>query len=185
MVKKIDSDPPDLPDPAPPPRPDPLPVHLPPPHPQPLPAQPPPPAGQTPSITSWTRIETQSGDPQMTGSTAARLYDPLWMLTRQWQVGEFQGEDTGSPVVARTRARTTMLSRVYLGNVPPNTNTRAMPYDSDATPLEVLVERRRVRPTGDRSITQLRIIVEAGLHFLRMLDEMTVSQSYRVGFLGC
>lgn len=29
---------------------------------------------------------------------AARLADPLWMLARQWQFGEFTGDDTGSPV---------------------------------------------------------------------------------------
>jgi hypothetical protein len=181
---KIAGEPPDVPDPpdpAPHPHPGPLPVFLPP---KPLPAQPPPPAGQTPSITSWARIETLSSDLQMKSSIAARLYDPLWMLTRQWQVGEFQGEDTGSPVVARTRARTTMLSRVYLGQLPPNTNTQGTPYDSDQVPLEVLVERRRVRPT-DASIKQMRIVVEAGLHFLRVLEEMGPSQNYRDAFIAC
>ena len=32
----------------------------------------------------------------------ARVYDPLWMLARQWQLGEFQGEDNGSPVQFRS-----------------------------------------------------------------------------------
>ncbi len=46
----------------------------------------------------WTRLEPQSvsGDP--TPGLEARLHDPLWLLTRQWQLGEFQGEDVGSPV---------------------------------------------------------------------------------------
>ena len=25
----------------------------------------------------------------------AEVRDPLWMLTRQWQMGEFQGDDAG------------------------------------------------------------------------------------------
>ncbi len=46
----------------------------------------------------WTRLEPQSvsGDP--TPGLEARLHDPLWLLTRQWQLGEFHGQDLGSPV---------------------------------------------------------------------------------------
>src|SRR5215471_14846785 len=95
------------------------------PHPHPRPPQPPPPVGQTPSITSWTRLEPRSRDADMQRTISARIFDPVWMLTRQWQVGEFQGEDTGSPVVARVRAQSAMLSRVYLGELPANTQTQA------------------------------------------------------------
>ena len=42
----------------------------------------------------------------MRASLSARVFDPLWLLTRQWQVGEFQGEDAGMPVLARVRAQT-------------------------------------------------------------------------------
>jgi hypothetical protein len=30
----------------------------------------------------------------------AQVRDPLWFLTRQWQVAEFLGDDSGSPVQA-------------------------------------------------------------------------------------
>ena len=58
----------------------------------------------TSSITSWTRLEPQSSGADMGTSSGARVFDPLWLLTRQWQTGEFQGEDAGSPVKARVRA---------------------------------------------------------------------------------
>lgn len=47
---------------------------------------------------SFTRLEPQSltGDPQ--AGLAMPLADPLWMLHRQWQFGEFVGEDAGSAV---------------------------------------------------------------------------------------
>ena len=61
----------------------------------------------------------------MRASLSARVFDPLWLLTRQWQVGEFQGEDAGMPVLARVRAQTTMLSRIHLGELPANTITQA------------------------------------------------------------
>src|SRR6266567_4034445 len=152
------------------------PVH-PHPHPQPLPAQPPPPAGQTPSTTSWTRLESRSRDADMQRTISARVFDPLWMLTRQWQVGEFQGEDTGSPVVARVRAQSAMVSRCYLGELPANTQIQAPPYDSDKLPLEVMVERRRVRSSAATESKQLRLTVDAGLHFLRMLEQQPLSRS--------
>ena len=36
---------------------------------------------------------------------SARVHDPLWMLARQWQFGEFKGEDTGSAVLAKLARR--------------------------------------------------------------------------------
>jgi hypothetical protein len=56
-------------------------------------------------------------------------FDPLWLMARQWQVGEFQGEDAGMPVLARVRSQTTMLSRIHLGELPANTITAAAAYD--------------------------------------------------------
>jgi hypothetical protein len=46
----------------------------------------------TPSITSWTRLEPRCRDAEMRSTVSARVFDPLWLMTRQWQVGEFQGE---------------------------------------------------------------------------------------------
>lgn len=47
---------------------------------------------------TWTRLEPQtlSGDPAE--GLSAALYDPLWLLGRQWQLGEFTGEDAGTPL---------------------------------------------------------------------------------------
>jgi hypothetical protein len=107
------------------------------------------------------------------------------MLTRQWQVGEFQGEDAGSPVIARVRAQTTTLSRCHLGTLPPNTQTQAAPYDSKQLPLEVMVERQPVRPATAEDLKQLRLAVDAGMHFLRMLERQLLTRSYRAAFIAC
>ena len=58
-----------------------------------------------PSITTWSRIEPRNVATNIDIGYAARVHDPLWLLARQWQVGEFQGEDAGTPIVARWRAR--------------------------------------------------------------------------------
>lgn len=52
-----------------------------------------------------TRLEPQtlSGDPKH-GATAV-VADPLWMIGRQWQLGELLGEDVGSPVSVSVERR--------------------------------------------------------------------------------
>ena len=153
----------------------------PPPHGLPKPPPPPQPGG-TPSITSWTRLEPRSREADMRSIVSARLFDPLWLLTRQWQTGEFQAEDVGTPVMARIRASSAMFSRCHLGQLPPNTMTQAPRYDVARMPLEALVERRPMRPANDNEARMLALTVEAGLHFLRMLERQPISRSYRRAF---
>jgi len=146
-------------------------------------------APTTSSITSWTRLEPQCTGADMGVSSSARLFDPLWMLTRQWQMGEFQGEDAGTPIQARVRATTAMLTRRFSGEVPQPptagpTPVAAAAYDPARTPLEVLVERRRMRAADASEARMVTFAVESGLHFLRMLELQSLSKSYRAPFLA-
>jgi hypothetical protein len=137
-----------------------------------------PPGPVTSSITSWTRIEPLCRDADMRASLGARVFDPLWMLTRQWQVGEFQAEDAGTPVMARVRATSALLSRCALGDVPPNTQLHPPAYDPRKVPLEALVEHRRMRASDEADRRMLGLAVEAGLHFVHMLALQPTRQSY-------
>lgn len=145
------------------------------------PAQSPPPPFSG-SITSWTRLEPHVSGADIGLSSSARLFDPLWMLTRQWQVGEFQGEDAGSPVRARVRATTALLTRCHLGELPNPPTVSAPRYDPLAMPLEVMVERRPSRASNATDARMLSLSVEAALHFLRMLEDKSLS-AYRSAFL--
>jgi hypothetical protein len=89
--------------------------------------------------------------------------DPLWMLARQWQVGEFTAEDAGSPLQVRAVVERAPLTRYLPGAVPPGGGA-GRPYDPDRMPLEVLVESE---PVG----IDFRLRVDAGMLFLRMLTE--------------
>ena len=116
------------------------------------------------------------------------MFDPLWMLTRQWQMGEFQAEDAGTPIQARVRATSATLTRRYSGELPKPagaapTAVAAPAYDPTRTPLEVLVERRRMRAADETDARMLTFAVEAGLHFLRMLELQPLSKSYRAAFV--
>ncbi|HEU4839948.1 MAG TPA: hypothetical protein VFT09_00850, partial [Ilumatobacteraceae bacterium] len=57
-----------------------------------------------------TRLEPQSvsGDPRH-GADAA-VADALWMIGRQWQLGELLGEDVGNPVSVRVARRALPLT---------------------------------------------------------------------------
>ena len=44
-------------------------------------------------IIAFNRLETRPRTTDFTRSLRAEVRDPLWMLTRQWQFGEFNGED--------------------------------------------------------------------------------------------
>ena len=144
-----------------------------------------PPGGDVPdpgtaSITSWTRLEPHCRDADIGRSISARLFDPLWLMARQWQMGEFQAADAGTPVQARLRATTAMLSRCHLGELPANTpNAPSSPYDPRRMPLETMIERRRMRPASANDTSMLTFAVEAGLQFLRMVEYQAPSKSYR------
>jgi hypothetical protein len=146
-------------------------------------------APTTSSVTSWTRLEPQSNNADIGTSSSARVFDPLWMLTRQWQMGEFQAEDAGTPIQARVRATAATLCRRFSGELPkpaiptpaPAT-VAAQPYDPLRTPLEVLVERRQMRARTPDDARMLTFAVEAGLCFLRMLELQKPSKSYRPAF---
>jgi hypothetical protein len=138
-----------------------------------------------PSITSWMRLEPRSRDAEMNASLQARIYDPLWLLARQWQLGEFQGEDNGSPVIAHWRAECAPLTRYHSGAIAPNTRVDAPSYDS-RVPLETLVEREPVRPAANPTPQpeRLRLAAEAGQQFLRILELQPLSRDYRDAFVG-
>jgi len=142
-----------------------------------------------PSITSWLRLEPRSRDAEMNTSLQARIYDPLWLLARQWQFGEFEGEDNGSPVLARWRGESAPLTRYQAGAIAPNTQVNAPRYDGSTTPLETLVERETVRPAANQLSrpAKLKVAAEAGQHFLRLLDQQPLSPEararYRAAFI--
>ncbi|MBK7074134.1 MAG: hypothetical protein IPH44_17700 [Myxococcales bacterium] len=56
------------------------------------------------SITTWVRLEPRARDHDLMPGVEARLHDPLWLLARQWQLGELDGADAGSVVTAHSEA---------------------------------------------------------------------------------
>ena len=123
------------------------------------------------SVITWRRLEPSSRNAALEAGLRAEVRDPLWMLGRQWQFGEWWGEDAGSPVQATLRMDCTLLTRYLPGGLPsswystPTAVAQAQRIDL-AVPLEAIVERERVR---DEQTFAPRLAAEAGLQFLRIL----------------
>src|SRR6188768_439591 len=61
---------------------------------------------------SWLgRLEPRPRDNDLRRSLAAEVRDPLWFLCRQWQMGEFEGEDTGSLAYIKYTGSTSRIPR--------------------------------------------------------------------------
>lgn len=111
-----------------------------------------------PSITFWTRLEPRTREGTMERSLRAQIRDPLWMLARQWQVGEFRGDDAGSPIQATYR-----VESVSLTSYQPGLGVgQVVPLD-ESLPLEAHVEREAVT-------LGLRGSVQLGLRFEALMD---------------
>ena len=110
---------------------------------------------------TWQRLEATTIDSSLLEGEAACVADPLWLLGRQWQVGEFTGEDAGSPLVVEAAFGHAPLSRVRLG-APDGGGPVA---ERLGMPLETAVEREAIR-TGPAA---LRLAAEAGLELRRAL----------------
>lgn len=128
-------------------------------------------------ITSGIALEPRTDNPEMQDATQARVHDPLWFLARQWQFGELQGQNTGSPTQVEFEAEFAPLSRYRPGGDP---NGAAQIYAPDALPLETLVEREAL-PMG--TARDQGLLAEAGLHFLRLLDAHGAG-AYRTAYCG-
>jgi hypothetical protein len=109
---------------------------------------------------AWNRLEPRPRQSEFDKVLESGVYDALWMLTRQWQFGEFQGEDTGSAIFARIRMQTTPISRIK----PANGTAQAY---SDAVPLEERIENLPYRP-------DFKSKLEAAFMFMKCLDSAAV-----------
>ena len=112
-----------------------------------------------PSLTTWTRLEPQPRDATLARSLQAQVRDPLWFLARQWQVGEFAGDDAGSPVQA-TLGLTTRALTGFRAGLPGG----PLVGIDDATALETQVERRPLH-------LKMRGSVQLGLLFLDLAED--------------
>lgn len=96
---------------------------------------------------------------------AARLCDPLWVLARQWQLGELQGEDNGSPVRAHMEVEASLLGSWQPG--PRGNDTAVRPWTGRSCPVEARVEGECWHTT---TFPHFRLAAELGQTLQELLE---------------
>src|SRR6185295_939336 len=104
-------------------------------------------------------FETIPRAPGIGEGLAARIHDPLWLLARQWQFGEFRSENAASAAWVDAEAEIHVLDGWR-----PAGATEDRPFAVAGEPLETLVEEEPVREPDPR----LRL--DGGARFARLLD---------------
>jgi hypothetical protein len=117
------------------------------------------------SITTWARIEPEgpTAQPGPDAGLQARVYDPAWLLGRQWQLGELRGEDAGSPAWVRARLGVSRFTRLRRGDDPASPVVAIGADDL----LEPLVEAESARLAA----ADWTAAAQAGAHFLAVLAQ--------------
>jgi hypothetical protein len=116
-----------------------------------------------PTVSVWNRLEGRPRTTEFDRALRAEIRDPLWMLARQWQLGEFRGEDAGSPVTATFHVRTTSPTRYQAMDSPPT----SLP---DRQPLETLVEGRAVPFAIGPDLVSLDLRLMMGRRWMKLMS---------------
>jgi hypothetical protein len=131
-----------------------------------------------PTVTLWNRLEGRPRTANFDRALKAEVRDALWMLTKQWQMGEFQGDDAGSPVFAKLHLATTRLTKYQAGNQSKQDSNSVEEFET-VVPLEAKVERRPIpfNLAGQDISLDLRLLI--GRQWLKLIRSVgNFTQAY-------
>ena len=136
-------------------------------------------ARANPAITRWNRLERRPRTHDFERALRAEVRDALWMLTKQWHLGEFRGDDAGSPMLARLCASTATFDRYQ----PDDGAVEPLTLDM---PLETKVERRPICWWARTQKLSLDLRLALGRHWAKLLrrafDRGDLSADYSAAY---
>jgi len=92
----------------------------------------------------------------------AEVRDALWMLTKQWQMGEFQADDAGSPVFAKIHITSSELSDYQAAQHAEQT------YEKNV-PMEVKAEQKKIPFHRNNHKISIDIRLQMGRYWLALI----------------
>lgn len=123
-----------------------------------------------PLISNRNRLEGIPRTDEFTKSLRAEIADPLWLLCRQWQMGEFEGEDAATACQAKILAEHQQPEMIHFnGGQPVN-------YNANEVPLETIVESEPI--SADYYLS-----LQMGRQFFKLLNEAGLS-AHKNGFIS-
>lgn len=115
-----------------------------------------------PTITQWNRLEGRPRTHHFDKALKAEVRDALWMLTKQWQMGEFIANDAGSPISAKAHIHQSSITRYQAAE-----NT-FQPYEKNI-PLEAKAEQKSIPFTRNQELLSIDIRLHIGHYWLKLL----------------
>lgn len=125
-----------------------------------------------PSVVSYNRLEGRPRAADFTRAIRAEVRDPLWLLSRQWQMGEFQGEDAASPILAKL-----VLDHQRIDSYSPGKTDERFPLPAER-PLETVVERQFLAMKRSGQPVHLDLRLMAGRYWKKLLGKEGLSAFY-------
>lgn len=119
-------------------------------------------ARQFPTVVMWNRLEGRPRTHHFDRALKAEVRDALWMLTKQWQMGEFKGDDAGSPVFAKIHITSSQLN-LYKADGHPVQN-----FENN-TPLEVKIEQRNINFIRAGKDIHIDLRLQMGNYWLKLI----------------
>ena len=134
-----------------------------------------------PAITRWNSVDGRPRTHDFERALRAEVRDALWMISKQWQMGEFRGEDAGSPVLARMCLDTSTIDRYQAAG-------GGVEEVDLSQPLEVRVERRPLPLRAGDQYLSLDVRMLVGRRWLKLLkrevDAGRLTADYRDAYVG-
>ena len=115
-----------------------------------------------PTVLMWNRLEARPRTHNFDRALKAEVRDALWMLTKQWQMGEFKADDAGSPVFAKINIKSARLDTYRADN-------QAAQGFEDNVPLETKVEQKKIPFIRGGKEISVDIRLQMGYRWLKML----------------
>jgi hypothetical protein len=109
------------------------------------------------AVLAWEKLAPVSNSSDVADSLRCDIQDPLWLLSRQWQMGEFNAEDAGMAAFAHIISVTTPLQKFMAFG-----QTSPVSYHSSTTPLHSVTEQ--IPASFDLSLR-----VESGYYWKKLL----------------
>lgn len=115
-----------------------------------------------PTITQWNRLEGRPRTHHFDKALKAEVRDALWMLTKQWQMGEFIANDAGSPISAKAHIHQSSITRYQAAENP------FQPYEKNI-PLEAKAEQKRIPFTRNQELLSIDLRLHMGNYWIKLL----------------
>lgn len=114
----------------------------------------------------WSRLAPAPANEDVAEALRCEVRDPLWLLARQWQMGEFRAEDAGTAAYSHVIAHTTPLQHFSApGQQPPVQVSREIPLDAAI---------ERTAPEFDLSLR-----IEAGREWRKLLFKANKQEAWK------